>query len=335
VGHLNADNTFSGGIEVNGTLAVASEDAAGTGATVVNSGGTLLLQDDDADVTGATMNPGSRFGFKTFQSGVNDYTGQHPTEVADVLIDDQVGATVKADDLLFTGSEITFNRSKNTVVDIANMSLKDGTGPATLTIDAQSGKNQTRTFNTEFHDGGVAGDVLSLVVEVDKNTVELAGADSTFTGGLIVNNGDQGSGGAGVLTAPVGLGSTPFGMGDITVEHGQGDYETILVLLDDYIYDDAIVTLTRDGDSFGQLLLDENVDDVVAKIILDGVEYTAPGTYGSSASGATVLQDDNFFDGEGVLRIGGAAAVIPEPVSALAVMLGVGAIGRYVRRRRS
>lgn len=58
--------------------------------------------------------------------------------------------------------------------------------------------------------------------------------------------------------------------------------------------------------SGAKLRLTHSGQDEVNKIILNGTEFTTVGTYGSSTSGA-IYQDDNFFEGTGVLRIGPAS----------------------------
>ncbi len=61
--------------------------------------------------------------------------------------------------------------------------------------------------------------------------------------------------------------------------------------------------------------------------------FTSTVVSGSGAFGWEVLYDVDNDDIS--IRFSDPALAIPEPVSALAVMLGVGALGRYVRRRRS
>jgi hypothetical protein len=90
-------------------------------------------------------------------------------------------------------------------------------------------------------------------------------------------------------------------------------------------------------------LRDDDVDDAVIEqvtgLVLGGIVQTALGTYGSTDSNAD-FQDDTFFvsskgDFDDVIElVAEPAAAIPEPVSALGVILGVGALGRYLRRRR-
>lgn len=67
--------------------------------------------------------------------------------------------------------------------------------------------------------------------------------------------------------------------------------------------DDAATVSIASG---ARLRLTHSGQDQVNKIVLNGAEFTAVGTYGSSSSGA-IYQDDNFFEGTGVLRIGPAS----------------------------
>ncbi len=67
--------------------------------------------------------------------------------------------------------------------------------------------------------------------------------------------------------------------------------------------DDASTVSIASG---AMLRLTHSGQDQVNQIILGGTPLTAVGTYGSSSSGA-IYQDDNFFEGSGVLRIGPAS----------------------------
>ena len=75
-------------------------------------------------------------------------------------------------------------------------------------------------------------------------------------------------------------------------------------------------------------ILGAGVNEVVGGLVLGGVSQ-APGTYGSTASGAQ-FQNDEFFSGTGTVTV----ISVPEPgTMALAGVAAVGLAGRFFRRR--
>jgi hypothetical protein len=64
----------------------------------------------------------------------------------------------------------------------------------------------------------------------------------------------------------------------------------------------------------------------------DGVPLTTPGAYTDNSS--RHFDGVNFNDGS-IVILQPPAGPIPEPATMLAVFAGAGALGRYLRRRRS
>ncbi len=141
---------------------------------------------------------------------------------------------------------------------------------------------------------------------------------SSYSGGTIVE--------AGTLIAndPAALGT-----GDVTV----GKLGTLQLNFDDTLADTAVLTLEH-GSGYGLLYLNhQGIDDVLKLFFND--EPQPIGTYGAPGTNAQ-FTDDMWFAGMGMINVleTDAVAVIPEPVSAFAVLLGATAIGGYIRRRR-
>ncbi len=68
------------------------------------------------------------------------------------------------------------------------------------------------------------------------------------------------------------------------------------------------------SDSFGNsstLDLATGLEELIGSLFLDGVEQLA-GTHGASGSGAMFINDE-FFSGQGILRVAGSVSAVPEP----------------------
>ncbi len=146
---------------------------------------------------------------------------------------------------------------------------------------------------------------VGAVTKVGAGPMRVTNANSYY-GGTVVNAGSLSVGhtdainnGFGFYVATDGT----LGSGDVTVNNTASHLElesssaTINV-----IADSAAVNLAGGGGGNGTLMLDTGVNDTIGGLVLGGVTQTVPGTYGSSASGAT-FQNDNYFSGPGVVTL--------------------------------
>jgi autotransporter-associated beta strand protein len=171
----------------------------------------------------------------------------------------------------------------------------NGTGPVTIdsnyTAAAPIRNNKSGTGSTTFN-----GDITNATsVTVNGGTLTLAGAN-TYAGNTTVNAG----------TLAVSGSSATLGAGDVTVDGGTLD---IMAGVADAIANTAMLSVV----SAGQVALAAGINEAVALLTLDGIEFTA-GTYGSSTSGATnagLENPDDYFTGDGLLTINSIVAGQP------------------------
>jgi fibronectin-binding autotransporter adhesin len=174
------------------------------------------------------------------------------------------------------------------------------------------------------------GGVYVFDRQIAESTGQVGSIRKTGTGTQTFNRASSYSGGT-IVEAGTLIANDPaaLGTGDVTV----GKLGTLQLNFDDTLADTAIVTLEH-GSGYGLLYMDFQGTDDVLKLFFND-EPQPIGTYGAPGSGAEYM-DDNWFAGAGVLNVleTDAAPVIPEPVSALAILTALGALGGYVRRRR-
>jgi autotransporter-associated beta strand protein len=134
--------------------------------------------------------------------------------------------------------------------------------------------------------------------DVEQGVLTLNGAN-TYTGGTLVNGGIVEANGA----------SATFGTGNVTVDHAASPNSIARLRIrsgvTNAIADDATLSLSggRTGGvaDEGWIILESGVNEAVGSLKLAGVVQTA-GTYGSTSSAAT-FQNDEFFEGPGMLTV--------------------------------
>jgi len=152
-----------------------------------------------------------------------------------------------------------------------------------------SGTNAV-TFDSDGHTMTVSGVLQGTgdLVKGGTGTVDITAA-CTYSGSTDVNAGTlrlSGSGSlAGTPDVEVAVGAT------LDIRNAGGALSDIVTL-----------TIANDGNNGTGVTLDTGVDETVYALVLGGVAQTATGTYGSTSSGADV-QDDEYFSGDGVVRL--------------------------------
>ncbi len=188
-----------------------------------------------------------------------------------------------------------------------------GLGAKTLTLKGGNGD----TIQGAIVDSSGGATALS---KTGNGTWILSGAN-TYSGGTNISNG---------VLQLVGANAT-LGLGNVTVTSGATRLDITTGVLN-AINDTATLSLAGGGTpgvaDFGYARLGTGIDEVVGTLILNGVNE-APGTYGSSTSGAA-NQFDEFFNGNGIIT------VVPEPSVYGMLAMGAGLLmgaNRFRRRR--
>jgi autotransporter-associated beta strand protein len=198
--------------------------------------------------------------------------------------------------------------------------------------------------NTVIHSqsaAGVGSITFSGAVSGPGKLIAGATPHDANIGSIILSNavGNSYSGGsevvAGILQATA-TSVNAFGTGDVTVDSGNATFATssaklsILAGATNSIADAATLFLTGGSTAGvaddGYADLGAGINDTIGGLWLGGVQQFAPGTYGSTASGAT-FQNNEYFAGTGVVTL------LPEPSSL--GLVGLALVGLICRRHKS
>jgi autotransporter-associated beta strand protein len=216
-----------------------------------------------------------------------------------------------------------------------------GTGTAVIQSTgslAQAGSidlgSATRTFTITNGTPTVDVSILAPITgsagltKAGAGTLQISGAE-TYTGGTTIS--------AGTLTL---LGSTAkLGTGDVTLIASTGGSELqIQTGVANAIANTATLSLSSPAVGLREagaealvanqstVTLGTGINEVVKMLLLNGVTQ-GPGTYGSSASGAT-FKLNSFFSGSGMITV-----LVPEPTSSALLLLGLASFAGRRRRR--
>jgi fibronectin-binding autotransporter adhesin len=285
-----------------------------SGATVLNGGRTRISNAAQPSATSSfTINAGAQLTLITsatynFGSGPLNLNGSGATSGPSAVFP---GAIRNDTGLVITiGNQIVLQ--SNTVV---HVQAAAGTGSSATPTGAM-------TFSNIVSGPGS----LSLTApnsNIDQGTLFLT-ANNSYAGGTFVNGG---------IIAVSGASAT-LGTGDVTVDDVLSPTSIARLMIQsnvlNAIADTAALSLGGGGvlgvADDGFIDLQNGVNETVAALFLDGVAQ-APGTYGSSASGAEHI-DNEYFSGAGIITV---AAAVPEPGSAS--MLLAGFVALFGRRR--
>lgn len=171
----------------------------------------------------------------------------------------------------------------NSFTFVGTTNLNMGTGAITMAT------NVTITVNkSTFTLGGVIDDgaFARKLTKAGLGTLVLSNTN-TYDGGTIVTNG--------TLTVES---TATLGSGNVFV----GTNSILRLLTSTAISNTATVQLVTVGSAYGKAYLTNDVLEVVSGVMIGGDLYSTPGTYGSTASGATHTFDTHIL-GMGKLRI--------------------------------
>ena len=222
------------------------------------------------------------------------------------------GAIMDFDPEDATNVSVTNNRS-DALIKLGTLDLE-----GTVTVTVGSGVAQGPENGRVEIAGTITGTVAivkNTLASNTESTLTLSGVDNDYDGGTTINGG-------GIRA----ISDFALGAGDVTVDNASGAFLT-LELGSDNDYIDDFATLTLSGTN-SRVNLNYIGTDTVGALIING-QSLAPGLYGAPTNLA--IPDGNRFTN---FTGTGALFVVPEPSSALLVVIG-GLIGTAMVRRRS
>src|SRR5256885_13578271 len=205
------------------------------------------------------------------------------------------------------GATGTFRLNGAAVNSVAHVIIRNNSSQLLTIQNTQGSGNQTMSvaLNDVTNDiinidgtGGIT--ITSVIKDAGGNHITLAGSGSgmltlsganTYTGGTTINS-----------AKAVATVNSALGAGNVTV-NTSGVGLTLQGAFNNYIADTATVTIA----SGAKMALNQTGgSDTVGALVLGGVAQASAGTYGSSASGATNV-NDTFFSGTGTLTLAGGS----------------------------
>jgi predicted extracellular nuclease len=251
----------------------------------------------------------------TTNAGVQT-NGQRIEEVAAVEITSaRAAAFLIGDSSTTAGATGMFRLNGATVNAVTHVILRNNSSQL-FTIQNTQGTG-TQTMSVLLNDAtdnlinidGTGGITISSVIkDAGGSHITLGGAGS---GALTLSGLNTYSGGTTIGSSRViGNANGALGAGNVTV-NTTGLGLTLQGAFNNLIADSATVNIAT-GASVA--LNQTGGSDTIGGLVLGGVTQTTPGTYGSTASGAT-NPNDTFFTGTGTLTLGGAPTLSINDVS--------------------
>lgn len=316
------------------TTSAASTVDVNFSGTVTGTGGTLTITNTGADAV--TDNLSVRFSGGNFTMArpialiggngrvtLNDFGAAGTTHTYDGVISGDGSFNRSSSGGVAGTSVFTAANTYTGTTTINNSTLQLGNGGATGSLSTSSTINglSSGTFKINRSDAVAQGTAFSGSAITGSLKIEQAGAGSTtlniantFSGGVIV------SGGTLIATANGALGS-----GSVSLT-ASGVNLTLQGAINDAVSDNASISLV-DGSTVA--LNQTGGSDSIAGLTLGSLGIqTAPGTYGSTASGAD-HPFDAFFTGTGTLTL------VPEPATYMLLGVGLLICAQRLRRKRA
>ncbi len=339
----SADSATS--LVVSGSLTAGT--AAGANVLLAGSGnGTNVVSGVISDRTGGgAVAVAVRNSDWRLSSGANTYTGGTAVTRGNLLLG---ASSAGAPGAVTSGPIGTGAVALGNTTGAANASLLFATGTGGLRVDnaitVQSGSSGILTLGglntsgTNTFGGAITLQRNVLLLASSGGTVAFSGAIgesapgaiNKFGGGTVVLSGANTFSGGTTITAGT-LRITvdgALGLGDVGV--AAAGTLTLASGVTNAINDTATLTLNTNAGNFATLNLNRATagpQETVRSLVLGGVTM-APGTYGSSTSGAQFV-NNNYFSGNGELVV-----LVPEPGTSALVLLGGLALLVGVQQRR-
>jgi len=265
------------------------------------------------DVAQFGVNPtsgttGVGINFNSTTNAGTQVNGQRIEEVGAVEITSARAAALLIGNSSSTaGATGTFRLNGAAVNSVAHVIIRNSSNQLLTIQNTQGSGNQTMSValndaaDNIINLDGSGGTTISSIVKnaagnhitlggIGSGTLTLSGAN-TYTGGTTINS-----------AKAVATVNSALGAGNVTV-NTSGVGLTLQGAFNNYIADTATVTIA----SGAKMALNQTGgSDTVGALVLGGVAQASAGTYGSSASGATFV-NDTFFSGTGTLTLAGGS----------------------------
>lgn len=301
---------------------ISDNSVANTTSLVKNGGGTWILSGANTYGGGTTIRSGTLSVSSLGNAGNPGNLGTNATI--------NIGNAGQSGTLVYTGAGETTDRviNLNGTTGGATLDTINDTGPLIFTSNFTATGAGSKTLTLK----GGNGDIIQGAI-VDNSPTNLTSVNKTGSGIWNLSGANTYSGGTTVTNGTLRLSgaNATLGVGNVFVLSTANNLNITSGVLN-AISDTATLSLAGGGTAGvadnGYAKLGNGVDEVVAALILGGTNE-APGTYGSSTSGASNIMDE-FFSGNGIIT------VVPEPSVYALVVAGSGLLlGAQRLRRRS